>query len=256
MIKLVNIAKVFNKGTDTEVIAVKDVSLVVERRAWCNFIGPNGSGKTTILRILAGEIAPSAGSIFYQDENITTWPQWKRAQIFQYIEQDTMANLVPSMTVEENLLLAFNRTRFPRLQWAQKCDRREKILEMLTRFEMGLENRLSTQVRFLSGGQRQALVVARTLLTNVKILLLDEFVGDIDPKSAPVLLKLVKELAIERDVTVLAVTHDLEHVLLSGGRVLFVGSGWVTFDLPSGNGLSKEHLLELYSKSLYHTGKL
>lgn len=252
MIELKRVSKEYNVGTDISVKAIDNISVKLEKGEWCAILGPNASGKSTLLKLLAGSIFPSSGSISLDGNEISNIPQYRRARIFQFIEQNTEENLVPSMTVEENLLLVFANKSFPALKMASNSDRRKMIVKCLSYFGMGLENKLSTQSRFLSGGQKQAVVVARAILSGVKVLLLDEFVAAIDPKTAPIILKVLKNIATEEKITVIMVNHDMDQVIECNSRVIFLSEGRIAADLKQSE-LSRDKLLSLYSESLRKT---
>jgi len=252
MIKLENVSKEYNVGTNISVKAVDNISINFEKGEWCAILGPNASGKSTLLKLLAGSIFPTSGGIFLDGNDISNIPQYRRARIFQFIEQNTEENLVPSMTVEENLLLVFGNKSFPTLKIATNRDRRKMIVKSLSYFGMGLENKLNTQSRFLSGGQKQAVVVARAILSGAKVLLLDEFVAAIDPKTAPIILKVVKNIATEEKITIIMVNHDLDQVIECNSRVVFLNEGRIAADLKQSE-MSKDKLLSLYTESLRKT---
>lgn len=256
MIRLNNISKIFPIGDDTSVRAIDDVTLDIAEGEWCNLIGPNGAGKSTLLRIVSGDISPSSGNIIFDQKDITFWNQAKRARIFQFIEQDTMVNLVPSMTVSENLLLSLNGSRTSSLRLLKQKDHIDKVLDCLKTFQMDLGKKISTQVRLLSGGERQAIVLAKTILSNTKVLLLDEFLGNIDPKTAPVLLDIVKSFSIEQKIAVIMVSHDLDHVKQTKGRILMLSKGRILNDIPNSSEISKEDLIKLYKQTIEDSGRL
>ncbi len=249
MIELMNLNMIYNPGTDVAVNALHNVNLKLNPGTWYTIVGPNGSGKSTLLRILAGEISPFSGSIYYKGNDITKWKQERKAKVFQFIEQDSKDNLVSSMTIEENLLLPLNSIKFPSLSLARNQSKRMQIQQCLEYFKMGLEDRLSTQVRFLSGGQRQAVVVAKTILRKADIFLLDEFVAALDLKTAPRLLEVMQNFAKTLNSTVIMVTHDLEQAISCVGELVFLNRGEVFF--KSGKErVSKEKLLSIYSDAL------
>lgn len=256
MIILENVSKIFNSGSDLEVRAVDALSLTISEGEWCNVIGPNGSGKSTLLRILAGEITPTSGKMLFDGKDITDLEQQKRAHFFQFVEQDTKANLVPSMTIEENLLLTLNGSSKVSLRPLRRKEANEKAIKCLKRFQMGLEKKLNVQTRLLSGGERQAIVLAKTILSNTKVLLLDEFLGAIDPRTAPILLDIVKELASEQGLNVIMVSHDLDQVIQANGRVIVLSKGHISTDIPNSADLTKEQLVMYYKQAVEASGHL
>jgi len=249
MIEFSNITKVFNAGGDGQVTAVSTVSLAIPRGQWCNLLGPNGSGKSTLLRLLAGEMEPTSGDIRVEGKSILRDDAARRARTFFFVEQDTRANLVPSMTIEENLVLALCLSRFPGFRRVRNKDRRAKARDALARFGMELENRLDEQVRTLSGGERQAVVLAKALVISAPVLLLDEFLGAMDPRTGPKLLSVAHELAEAENLTVLSVSHNLDHVMMNGGRndrVVLLREGRLVQDLSVSEIPSSQWLLQQY----------
>lgn len=249
MISLKNISVVFNPGTDLEVCALDNINITVDAGKWLTIIGPNGSGKSTFLKVLAGEIKPTTGSIVNKGQDISDWEQHRKAAIFQHIEQNTDSNLVPSMTVEENLLLSCRNGNFPTLGLAQKSSRHTKIKECLQGFEMGLENQLKRQVRFLSGGQRAAIAIAKAILQNAKVILLDEFTASLDPRTAPLLLKVIMNIAQKRGLTIFMVSHDMGEVMDCQKDVLFMNKGKI-FKRLGAKELTASLLKEMYAEAI------
>lgn len=244
-----DISKVFNVGEESAKQAIAGINLSIPSGQWCNLLGPNGSGKSTLLKILAGEMDPSTGDVLVDERSILRDSAAKRARTFFFVEQDTRANLVSSMTIEENLLLAVCSSPFPGLGFAQRRSRRKCIQEALAQLGMGLEQRLATQVRLLSGGERQAVVIAKALVTAAPVLLLDEFLGAMDPQSGPTLLRIVHELARRQGITVISVTHNLEQITMvpaKDSRIVLLRKGEIAHDLPLRDLPSLEWLVTQY----------
>jgi putative ABC transport system ATP-binding protein len=253
MIEVKSLSKNFNAAGGDPASALMNVSLAVEKGRWLNVVGPNGSGKSTLLRLIAGELTPDSGGIFYNGTDIGSMPQDKRADFIQYVEADTKANLVPSMTIEQNLFLAQKGNRCAMLPFSVHSPAREQIRASLADLALGLENRLQTQVRFLSSGERQAVVVAKTILRQARILLLDEFTGALDPTMAPKLLDTVKQMATARQLSVLMVTHDLDLIERTAEHTIFLKKGEIYARLEPGKHSRKE-LIELYQVALNQPG--
>lgn len=249
MIQAKNISKFFDTGGFAPRIALEQVSLSFNGAQWCSLLGPNGSGKSTLLRILSGELQPSSGAVLFDGVDVTRRGPAGRARHVFFVEQDTKANLVPSMTIEENLLLAECNSFFPGLGFARKAVRRRRVSEALARLNMGLENRLHTQVRFLSGGERQALVLAEALLSSAPVLLVDEFLASMDPRMGPRLLRTARQIAHEKRLTVVSVTHNVDQVLMEStpqDRVVMLHEGRVALDLLVAELPSRDWLIRQY----------
>jgi len=249
MIEFRNVSVIYNKNQDGEKIALSDLSLTIEKGQWCYLLGQNGSGKSTLLNILAGELAPTSGDICIDGRSILKHSQALRARTFFFVEQDTRANLVPSMTIEENLIIAACSSSFPGFTPANRESHRSRIQDALEKVDMGLEHRIGTQVRSLSGGERQALVIAKALLMAAPVLLLDEFLAAMDPKAGPQLLRIVKNLAKKEWLTVILVTHNLEQVFMDRQqkeRVVLLRNGKVAQDRFI-ESIKLEWLIEQYN---------
>jgi len=251
VIRICDLSKVFNPGDGNQRTALKSVNLTISQGEWCSLLGHNGSGKSTLLRIIAGEEQPTAGDLIVNGRSVLKDSAAERASTFLFVEQDTRGNLVPSMTIEENLTLATCRSKFPGLTPARRRPRRVQIIDALERLAMGLERRLDVQVRTLSGGERQAVVIAKALLAATPVLLLDEFLGAMDPKGGPLLLKIVRDLARTERLTVLSVTHNLEHVMAGRtpeDRVVMLRRGEIIAETEMAEIRDTEQLIEWYEK--------
>lgn len=253
MIEVKSLSKHFNAAGGDPTSALMNVSLAVAKGGWLNIVGPNGSGKSTLLRLIAGELAPDSGGIYYNGTDIGNMPQDKRADFIQYVEADTKTNLVPSMTIEQNLFLVQKGSRVAMLPLSEHSSARKQIRTSLADLALGLENRLQTQVRFLSSGERQAVVVAKTTLRQTRILLLDEFTGALDPTMAPKLLDTVKQMSTTRQLSVLMVTHDLDLVERTSAHTIFLKKGEIYARLEPGK-YSRKELIELYQVALNQPG--
>lgn len=256
MISLRGIKVIFSQGTENEILAFQTPSLKIAYGIWCNLIGPNGSGKSTLLRILSRDVNPTSGVIVIDGQDITSQKARQVASAVQLLEQNPEKNTVPSMSVFENLILYNQQARFPRLAFLKRSQD-SRVKDILARFEMGLENRLNTQVGNLSGGQKQAVALAAVLLSEPKVLLLDEFLASIDPNTAPKLLKVVRDISKERKTTVLNVSHALDHVESTGDRLIILAEGEVVDDVDTvTNSLKRQEIVARYSKILQSKGIL
>lgn len=254
MIRIENVEVTYNKGNENEVRALHIPSLHIDSTCWCNIIGPNGSGKTTLLKLLSGGLDSFSGTVHLDGADVTGWRATQFYAHVQLIEQNPENNTVPSMTIQENLQLYASRKRFPALSFL-KGQHKKSIKDLLARFDMELEDRLSCQCGLLSGGQKQAIALAGVLLRKPKVLLLDEFLNSIDPETAPRLLSIVKQLSTELSITILMVSHDLEHVVRSGNRIIILSGGRIADDLEiAEHGFSRSSLVSHYSAVLEKEG--
>ncbi|MDF7824378.1 ATP-binding cassette domain-containing protein [Pontiellaceae bacterium B12227] len=250
MIEIQKVSKVFDgNGSGSPRQALGEVSMEFNRAQWCNLLGVNGSGKSTLLRIISGELQPSSGSISISGKEMTGTGSVKRAKHVFFVEQNAGANLVPTMTVEENVLLSLFDSAYPSLGFFKTRQRRSRVMEYLSELDMGLEKRLHTQVRFLSGGERQGLVLAAALASSTPILLLDEFLASTDPTVGPRLLNIAKNVAHREELTVISVTHNVDHVLIgniSKDRIVMLHDGGIHFDRKVDDLPSREWLVDQY----------
>lgn len=231
MLVLENISKTFNPGTPNEYKVFDGLSLEVKEGDFITVIGSNGAGKSTLLNIIAGVFPVDSGKIQLDGENITNLPEHRRAAFIGRVFQDPMLGTCPSMTVEENLSLAYSRCRNISLRWGITAKNRQIFRNYLARISLGLEDRLTEKVRSLSGGQRQALTLIMATMKKPRILLLDEHTGALDPKTAMVVNDLTQRIVKEEKITTIMVTHNLEDAIRMGNRLLMMHHGKIVLDI-------------------------
>ena len=207
MVILENVQKIFHKNTPNENHALVDVSLKIEDGDFITVIGSNGAGKSTMLNAVAGVFPIDGGKIILDGQDITNLPEYKRAAFIGRVFQDPMLGTAPSMTIEENLSMAYARPNNLALRWGLDFNRRKQFKEYLKNIPLGLENRLSTKVKLLSGGQRQALTLIMATMKKPKLLLLDEHTAALDPRR-PSLNSLTEEIIHKNKITTIMVTHN------------------------------------------------
>ena len=248
MLKLEHIRKAFRSGRDI-VLALAGIDLALDRGDFITVIGSNGAGKTTLLNIIAGTVLPTVGRVIVKDRDVTTLPAYRRAQWIGRITQDPLAGTAPMMTIAENLALASKRAhRSLRLAITRRT-RREMVEQMLS-LEMDLEHRLDDPVSLLSGGERQALTVTMATLARPEIMLLDEHTAALDPANATKVSLLTQEFVERMGVTTIMVTHNMEHALALGNRLLMMNKGEVVYDFSEEEKKSLRviDLVDLFSK--------
>ncbi|HVJ48555.1 ABC transporter ATP-binding protein [Desulfitobacterium sp.] len=251
MLTVNNLTKVFNQGTINEKIALDRVQLHLDPGDFVTVIGSNGAGKSTLMNAIAGTFLPDQGHIILDGKDITKLPSFKRAELISRVFQDPMSGTAASMTIEENLIMALKRGEPRRLRWALKGKERESFREELTKLGLGLEGRLTTKVRLLSGGQRQALTLLMATLKKPRLLLLDEHTAALDPKTAEKVLNLTCSVTEKSHLTTLMITHNLEQALAVGNRTLMMHDGRIILDLKGTdrNNMSMNRLLEMFEKA-------
>lgn len=251
MIRLNNIHVTFGAGTPLENHALRGIELSIEEGEFVTVIGSNGSGKSTTLNTLSGDISPSQGKIFIGDENVTSWSTAKRAKYVSRVFQDPLAGSCENLTIEENMALAWYRGQPKGLSPALNSNNQSVFKELLARLGLGLENRLGDRMGLLSGGQRQAISLLMSALQPAKIILLDEHTAALDPKTAAFVIDLTNQIITENKLTALMVTHSMQQALEVGTRTIMLHEGKIIFDVSGKEreGLEVIDLLNLFKQS-------
>lgn len=229
LLQLNQIYKVFNEDTPDEKIALDHVNLILQPGDFVTVIGSNGAGKSTLMNMISGKLVPDLGEVKIDGMDVTTVKEHKRSKLIGRVFQDPMAGTAPSMTIEENLALAYARTRPRGLGKGVSKKKREFFKEQLEILHLGLENRLQAKVGLLSGGERQALSLLMATFTEPKILLLDEHTAALDPSRAELITRLTKEIVEEFKLTTLMVTHNMQQALELGNRLIMMDKGQIIF---------------------------
>lgn len=239
MLQINNISKTFNPGTPNEVRALRNVSLTLPAGSFLIVLGTNGSGKTTMLNAVAGTFIVDSGSISVAGENITHWPEHRRARFIGRVFQDPFRGTAPTMSIAENLVLASRRGRPRGLGLAVNRRAVSELRDRIRPLNMGLEDRLQNPIGSLSGGQRQALTLLMASWLKPELLLLDEHTAALDPKTADQVIRLTHDI-IERDkLTTLMVTHSMQQAVNLGHRIVMMHKGSILHDLQ---GSERERL--------------
>ena len=231
MLEIRDIYKTFNPGTVNEKRALNGVSLTLNDGDFVTVIGGNGAGKSTLLNAVAGVWGVDAGSILIDGQEVTRLPEHKRAKYIGRVFQDPMMGTAATMQIEENLALAARRGESRTLRSGITRGEREKYRELLKILDLGLENRLTTKVGLLSGGQRQALTLLMATLKRPKLLLLDEHTAALDPKTAAKVLETTEKIVSRDQLTTLMITHNLSQALTTGNRTIMLDEGRIILDL-------------------------
>ena len=231
MLKITNLQKTFNPGTVNEKIALNGLNLTIREGEFVTVIGGNGAGKSTMLNAIAGVWKPDHGSIEIDGVDVTHMPEHKRAKLLGRVFQDPMKGTAPDMEIAENLAIAARRDKKRRLiRGCRKADR-EQYKELLATLELGLENRLSSKVGLLSGGQRQAVTLLMATLSRPKLLLLDEHTAALDPKTAAKVLEITNKLVTENQLTAMMITHNMHDAIAYGNRLIMMHEGRIIVDV-------------------------
>lgn len=231
MITLDHCHKYFHKGSVNEVYALNDICLEIKEGDFITVIGSNGAGKSTLLNCIAGSFFPDNGSITINNHDVTKWPEYKRARFIARVFQDPLLGTCPSATIEQNLALAIKRGKRRGLGKGVKNKEREVFREKLGHLRLGLEDRLLDRVGLLSGGQRQALTMLMATMIKPEVLLLDEHIAALDPKTANQILGLTSDIVGEQRLTTMMITHNMKHAIAFGNRLIMLHQGKIIFDV-------------------------
>lgn len=231
MLRLIDIQKTFNPGTIDEKRLFDGFNMTISRGEFVSVVGSNGSGKTTMLNLISGELRPDSGRIELMGQDITHQKNYVRARHIARVFQDPAVGTCPSMTIFENMSIADNKGKRYGLGHGLNTKRRDFYCEQLRTLSMGLENRLNTPAGALSGGQRQALALIMATMSAPELLLLDEHTAALDPKSADTVMELTESLVRQRGITTLMITHNLRYAVKYGTRAVMMHEGDVILDL-------------------------
>lgn len=239
MLELKNIYKTFNPGTINEKRALNGLNLKLNEGDFVTVIGGNGAGKSTMLNAVAGTWPVDEGQILIDNIDVTKLSEHKRATYLGRVFQDPMTGTAATMGIEENLALAKRRGKSRLLRSGITKAEREEYKELLKILGLGLEDRLTSKVGLLSGGQRQALTLLMATLKKPKLLLLDEHTAALDPKTAAKVLE-TTEMIVNRDkLTTLMITHNMKDAIVHGNRLIMMMDGNIILDI---RGEEKKHL--------------
>lgn len=230
MLEIKGIHKTFNAGTINEKTALNGIDLKLEPGDFVTIIGGNGAGKSTMLNAISGVFPVDKGSIVIGGTDVTALPEYKRARFLGRVFQDPMMGTAANMGIEENLALAARRGERRTFRSGITGKERELYREKLAPLGLGLENRMTTKVGLLSGGQRQALTLLMATLKKPNLLLLDEHTAALDPKSAKTILEITDQLVRREKMTALMITHNMTDALKYGDRLLIFNDGKIIKD--------------------------
>lgn len=239
MLEINNICKTFNKGTINEKRALSGVNLHLDEGDFVTIIGGNGAGKSTLLNSICGVFSVDSGNIIIDGTDVTKLPEYKRAKYLGRVFQDPMMGTAADMQIVENMSLAYRRGKRRGLRWAIANKERCMYREMLAQLSLGLEDRLSTKVGLLSGGQRQALTLLMAVMQKPKLLLLDEHTAALDPKTAETVLNLSDKFINGEKLTAMMITHNMKDAINHGNKLIMMHEGRIIY---SASGDEKKNL--------------
>lgn len=239
MLEIKNVHKTFNKGTINEKKALNGVDLKLAPGDFVTIIGGNGAGKSTMLNMIAGVYPIDQGTILLDGKDISDLPEYKRAYMLGRVFQDPMMGTAAGMEIQENMAMANRRGKRRGLNWGISKKEKKMFKEKLATLDLGLEDRMTSKVGLLSGGQRQALTLLMATLKKPSLLLLDEHTAALDPKTAKKVLDLTEKIVARDNLTTLMVTHNMKDAIHIGNRLIMMNDGRVIYDV---SGKEKKNL--------------
>ena len=251
LLKIEEIHKTFEAGTVNENHVLKGLDLTVEEGDFISVIGGNGAGKSTLMNILAGGLQVDQGDILLEGKSIKQTSVRKRAKDIARVFQDPKMGTASRLTIEENMAIAKKRGARRGLSWGVKEKDREEFKTALKELNIGLENRLKVDTQYLSGGQRQALTLVMAALVKPKLLLLDEHTAALDPKTSEMVMELTQKIVESHDLTTLMITHDMNHAIAYGNRLIMLYQGKIVVDVKGEEkkNLTVEDLMRLFHQN-------
>ena len=249
MLKIKNLSKSFNGGTENELNIFKGFNLNIEESEFVAILGSNGCGKSTLFNLISGALKEDTGSILLDEKSINNLKEEERAWGIGKVHQDPSKGVSPSLTILENLSLADKKCEKFSLRNLIKKDKIKRFIEILKEVDLGLENKLNTQVKFLSGGQRQALSLIMATLKKPKLLLLDEHTAALDPKTSKVIMEKTKQLIDKQHITAMMISHNLRDAVQYADRIIMLDKGKVILDVES-KKITESELVKIYNSKI------
>lgn len=251
MLELKNVVKVFNANTVNEKVALDGIDLTLNDGDFVTVIGGNGAGKSTMLNAIAGTFPIDRGSVLMDGQEISKLPEYKRAKFLGRVFQDPRMGTAGNMQIDENMAIAARRGQVRGLRWGVTKAEKEQYREMLKTLDLGLEERMTSKVGLLSGGQRQALTLLMATIKRPKLLLLDEHTAALDPKTAAKVLETTDRVVRENNLTTLMITHNMKDAIQYGNRLIMMDAGKIVLDVGGEDkkNLTVPDLLKLFAES-------
>jgi len=247
-IELKNINKTFFPNTNREHYALKNINLVINKGDFITIIGGNGAGKSTLFNAISGVFPLDSGTITIDEKDISFTKEFERAKYISRVFQNPLDNTAPRMTVAENMALAFNRGEKRTLKFSRNKENLILFENLLKNLNLGLEQKINTEIGVLSGGQRQCLSLIMATLNRPDILLLDEHTAALDPQTSEIILEKTKEIIEKNNITSLMITHNMQDAITYGNRLIMLHAGEIIFDIKGEEKkkLTVEKLLEMF----------
>ena len=251
MLKIQNLCKVFNENTINENKVFENLSVNINKGDFITIIGSNGAGKSTLLNMIAGTIKSDKGVITLDGKDVSNKDEYKISKEIGRVFQNPSVGIAPNMTILENIALADNKGKLYGLSFGINKKRISYYKEMLEQLHLGLEDKMFNKVSLLSGGQRQALTLMMAVMSNPKVLLLDEHTAALDPKTSAKIMDITKEIVKKKGITTVMVTHNLKQAMETGNRLFMMHRGEIVIDVvgKAKEELTTDKLMKLFEKN-------
>lgn len=249
MLKIINLSKSFNKDTENEINIFNNFNIEIEENKCTTIIGPNGCGKSTLLNIISGSIMADGGQIVLNSRDISSLREEERAIYMGRVYQNPSMGVSSSLTILENMALADKKGERFALKSLVKRDRIPKYVELLKDLDLGLENKLNTKVKYLSGGQRQSLSLVMAAMKHPKLLLLDEHTAALDPKTSQLIMEKTKELIERYKISTIMISHNMRDAIEYSDRIIMLNKGQIALD-KSSKDISELELRNIYGEKI------
>ena len=249
MLKIVDLNKKFYTGTPEEHTVFESFSIDIEENVCTTILGPNGCGKSTLFNMISGSIKNDSGEIVLNEKNIETLAEQERALFIGKVSQDPSMGVSPSLNIMENMSLAVKKGEKFTFKKLVKRENVDGIVKSLKELDLGLEDKLNTQVKFLSGGQRQSLSLLMATIKRPDLLLLDEHTAALDPKTSKLIMDKTNDLIKKEKITTLMITHNLKHAIDYSDRIIMLNKGKIVLDIKA-NQITEEELAKVYNEKI------
>lgn len=250
MLEIKNLSKSFNMGTDNEVRIFSDFNLVINKGECTGILGANGCGKSTLFNIISGVVTPERGEIILNGESINKLKENERARHIGRVYQNPSTGVSPSLTILENISLSDKKCRKFTLRKLIRKNKADEYRELLKTLDLGLENKLDTEVKYLSGGQRQSLSLLMATMNKPELLLLDEHTAALDPKTSRLIMEKTQELIKTQSITTMMISHNVKDTVKYSDRIVMLDRGKVILDVRN-KDITEKELLGIYNSRNY-----
>lgn len=250
MLEIRNLSKTFNAGTDNEAKIFENFNLHINKGECTGILGANGCGKSTLFNLISGVLTQDSGDIIINNETINNLKENERAKYLGRVYQDPSMGVSPSLTILENISLSDKKCQKFSLKRLINRNKIEEYKELLKTLDLGLENKLDTEVKFLSGGQRQSLSLLMSTMKKPELLLLDEHTAALDPKTSKLIMDKTQELIKTHNITTMMISHNIKDAVKYSDRIIMLDRGKVILDVNNGDITEKE-LVGIYNSRNY-----